>query len=265
MRSTGEVLGDISLFKPISQVQKTCNIHGIEYLEIVYPRYKTICPECRKDKEREREMAEKAAAETVQKQAHMARIDERMGYSRIPPRYQHKTVKAYQVDASNTQQIRNVEAVKDYAYEFTRGTHSGRNLAMLGNAGTGKTHLACAIGNHVIRNCGGQARFSSVAEINRLVREAKSYSSTVSESEVIEAFSAYDLLIIDEVGVQSGTEAESRALFDVFNERYQNLKPTILISNLDAADFVAAVGNRIADRIKEDGGEFLFFNWESAR
>ncbi|SNB82159.1 DNA replication protein DnaC [Kingella negevensis] len=98
-----------------------------------------------------------------------------------------------------------------------------------------------------------------------MVREAKSYSSTVSESEVIEAFSAYDLLIIDEVGVQSGTEAESRALFDVFNERYQNLKPTILISNLDAADFVAAVGNRIADRIKEDGGEFLFFNWESAR
>jgi putative replication protein dnaC len=72
-------------------------------------------------------------------------------------------------------------------------------------------------------------------------------------------------LIIDEVGVQSGTEAESRALFDVFNERYQNLKPTILISNLNAEDFVAAVGNRIADRIKEDGGEFLFFNWESAR
>jgi len=104
-----------------------------------------------------------------------------------------------------------------------------------------------------------------VAEINRLVREAKSFNSTVSESEVIEAFAAYDLLIIDEVGVQSGTEAESRALFDVFNERYQNLKPTILISNLNAEDFVAAVGNRIADRIKEDGGEFLFFNWESAR
>lgn len=137
--------------------------------------------------------------------------------------------------------------------------------AQLGDAGTGKTHLACAIGNHVIRNCGGQARFSSVAEINRLVREAKSFNSTVSESEVIEAFAAYDLLIIDEVGVQSGTEAESRALFDVFNERYQNLKPTILISNLNAEDFVAAVGNRIADRIKEDGGEFLFFNWESAR
>lgn len=265
MRSIGEVLGEMDMFKPLSETQKTCEIHGIEYLEIVYPRYKTTCPECRKDKEREREMAEKAAAETAQKQAHMARIDERMGYSRIPPRYQHKTVKAYQVDVTNVQQIRNVEAVKDYAYEFTRGKHSGRNLAMLGNAGTGKTHLACAIGNHVIRNCGGQARFSSVAEINRLVREAKSFNSTVSESEVIEALAAYDLLIIDEVGVQSGTEAESRALFDVFNERYQNLKPTILISNLNAEDFVAAVGNRIADRIKEDGGEFLFFNWESAR
>jgi hypothetical protein len=51
----------------------------------------------------------------------------------------------------------------------------------------------------------------------------------------------------------------------VFNERYQNLKPTILISNLNAEDFVTAVGNRIADRIKEDGGEVLMFNWESNR
>ena len=71
--------------------------------------------------------------------------------------------------------------------------------------------------------------------------------------------------MIDEVGVQSGTEAESRALFDVFNERYQNCKPTILLSNLCPTDFAAAVGDRIADRIKEDGGEVLLFNWESRR
>lgn len=265
MNSIGETLGEISLFKPLAKTQKICQRHGIEYTETVYPRYTTICPECRKEREQERETAEYEAAKTARKRADMARIDERMGYSRIPPRYRYKTVKGYVVDAANHQQAANVEAIKAYAQEFSSSRHSGRNLAMLGNAGTGKTHLACAVGNHVIRNCGGQARFSSVAEINRLVREAKSFDSAVRESEVIAAFAAYDLLIIDEVGVQSGTEAESRALFDVFNERYQNLKPTILISNLNAADFVAAVGERIADRIKEDGGEFLFFNWGSAR
>ena len=104
-----------------------------------------------------------------------------------------------------------------------------------------------------------------MAEINRIVRESKSYDSDVSESEVIAAFGGYDLLIIDEVGVQSGTEAESRALFDVFNERYQNMKPTILISNLSPEGFKAAVGDRIADRVKEDGGEVLIFDWESSR
>ena len=65
--------------------------------------------------------------------------------------------------------------------------------------------------------------------------------------------------------MQTGTDAESKALFDVFNERYQNLKPTVLISNLDAAGFVQAVGRRIADRVKEDGGEILSFDWESHR
>lgn len=95
--------------------------------------------------------------------------------------------------------------------------------------------------------------------------EAKSFSSDVTESQVIADFAGYDLLIIDEVGVQTGTDAESKALFDVFNERYQNLKPTVLISNLDAAGFVQAVGRRIADRVKEDGGEILSFDWESHR
>ena len=95
--------------------------------------------------------------------------------------------------------------------------------------------------------------------------EAKSFSSDVTESQVIADFAGYDLLIIDEVGVQTGTDAESKALFDVFNERYQNLKPTVLISNLDAEGFVQAVGRRIADRVKEDGGEILSFDWESHR
>lgn len=98
-----------------------------------------------------------------------------------------------------------------------------------------------------------------------MIRESKSYGNDVTESQVISDFAGYDLLIIDEVGMQSGTEAESRALFDVFNERYQQMKPTVLISNLDVAGFVQAVGKRISDRVKEDGGEILSFDWNSYR
>ena len=250
------------LFTPVSTSQKTCPKHGIEYTEEVYTRFTRGCPECAKEAEadrREREAAERAEAD---RQSELRRIEQRIGDSGIPKRFREKTIGGYRVENDKQRYI--VERFKVYATEFQTG-HSGRCLALLGNAGTGKTHLACAVARYVIRNCNGFARFTSVAEINRIVRESKSYDSEISESDVIAAFGGYDLLIIDEVGVQSGTEAESRALFDVFNERYQNMKPTILISNLSPEGFKAAVGDRIADRVKEDGGEVLIFDWESSR
>ncbi|MCP2041685.1 DNA replication protein DnaC [Neisseria sp. HSC-16F19] len=261
MQSIGSVLND--LFTPLSTAEKHCEKHGIDYTEQVFKRFTRGCPQCAAEAEEARKLDEAEKRKLAEREWYQKQIAERIGDSRIPLRFREKTVGGYRVE--NEQQRYIVERVKAYATEFNDGSHSGRCMTFLGNAGTGKTHLACAIGRHVIRNCNGVARFTSVAEINRLVREAKSFESEYTETDVIEAFGGYDLLIIDEVGVQSGTEAESRALFDVFNERYQNLKPTVLISNLDADGFKAAVGDRIADRVKEDGGEVLVFDWGSSR
>lgn len=250
------------LFRPILETKKTCPKHGITYVEKAYKHFTIGCPKCSEEKAKMQRKQEELAQLEKQKAQHNREKDKRFGVSHIPLRYREKTVCGY--EAKNNQQLAVVERIKAYASEF-KTKHSGRSLALLGNAGTGKTHLACAIANHVINNCNGFARFTSVSEINRLIRQAKSFESKHSESEIIEMLASYDLLIIDEVGVQSGTEAESRALFDVFNERYQEMKPTILISNLDIKGFIAAVGDRIVDRLKEDGGELLIFNWESYR
>lgn len=268
MKSIGEMMKSsntlYAMLTPLSETQKRCDKHGTDYTERVYRRYTQGCPECAKEEEEARKQAEEAALAARQADQQRRIIEQRIGLAGIPKRFAERTVAGYGVDADNRAQRYNVERIKAYAHEFSQG-HSGRNLALLGNPGTGKTHLACAVARHVIRNCGGMARFCSVSELNRTVREAKSYGSAYTESQVIAAFGGYDLLVIDEVGVQSGTDAESRALFDVFNERYQNCRPTILISNLDFDGLREAVGTRIADRVKEDGGEVLVFNWESYR
>ena len=268
MKTIGETMkegGFNRWIAPISETEKTCEKHGIQYTEQVFKMFTRGCPKCAEEREVARKAEEMTQREEAYKAHKQAQIEKRIGNSRIPKRFVDKTVGGYRVDAGNEQQQYIVDRIKTYAHEFSGGSHSGRNLALLGNAGTGKTHLACAVGRHVIQNCNGLARFASVSEINRLVREAKSFDSETTESEVIKAFAGYDLLIIDEVGIQSGTEAESRALFDVFNERYQAIKPTIMISNLLPEGFVGAVGDRIADRIKEDGGAMLVFDWGSAR
>lgn len=71
--------------------------------------------------------------------------------------------------------------------------------------------------------------------------------------------------MLDEVGVQFGSETEKLMLFDVLNERYEERRSTILLSNLDLNGVKGFLGERVFDRIREDGGQYIPFDWESFR
>ena len=78
-------------------------------------------------------------------------------------------------------------------------------------------------------------------------------------------FIGFDLLVIDEVGAQFGSDTEKLFIFDIIDGRYQDMKPTILISNLDIAGIKDVIGERCVDRLREGGGSMIAFNWESSR
>ena len=65
--------------------------------------------------------------------------------------------------------------------------------------------------------------------------------------------------------VQFGSDAEKLLLFDVLNERYERRKPTLMLSNLTAQEVAAYLGERVMDRLREDGGEVVVFDWASHR
>ncbi|NHX33749.1 ATP-binding protein, partial [Escherichia coli] len=82
---------------------------------------------------------------------------------------------------------------------------------------------------------------------------------------VIRIYTNPDLLIIDEVGVQFGSEAEKLILFEIINTRYERMKPTILISNQTREELGAFIGERVIDRMSDGGGCTLAFTWDSYR
>ena len=98
---------------------------------------------------------------------------------------------------------------------------TGRCAIFVGKPGTGKTHLAIGIALSIMQ----QQRSPVFVTVQRLIRRVKDSWRTKeeSESEVIDAFASPDLLILDEVGVQFGSEFEKQLLFDVLNERYEKL------------------------------------------
>ena len=99
----------------------------------------------------------------------------------------------------------------------------------------------------------------------RRIRNTWRRNADESDTDAIGALTSVDLLILDEVGIQCGTENEKLLIFDVLNERYERRLPTILLSNLGLEDVKQFLGERVYDRLREDGGEVVTFDWESHR
>ena len=138
-----------------------------------------------------------------------------------------------------------------------------RNFVLLGNCGTGKTHLACAVGMEAIRQ-GKTVLFATASEIIRRVQAAHK-STSETEWDLMNTFADLDLLIVDEVGVQYNTESANRIITEIVNARYNNELPTIFISNLDKQAFQAVMGDRAMSRMQEDGCVPFVCDWQDCR
>ena len=162
-------------------------------------------------------------------------------------------------------QLRGKGAAMAYANDWMGVRAVGRGAIFLGNVGTGKTHLAVSIGKHVMRKHGASVLFVSVQRAIRSIKDTWARGSSVTEAQAVALLTFPDLLILDEVGVQHGSEYERQVLFDVLNERYETRKPTIFLSNKTLDEFKVVMGERVMDRLREDGAPVVPFCWPSAR
>lgn len=218
------------------------------------------CPVCEAEAERERMERDQREA----RQQHLIRSIERAG---IPKRFQSKRLTDFK--PASPEQQHALKVCTEYAENFEDAIQAGRCMIFCGKAGTGKTHLSTAIANHVILG-GRTAIFSSVREIVGAVKATWRKGSAKTEQEALEPFAKVDLLVIDEVGVQFDTEAEKLVMFDVINRRYNDMRPMIVISNLpmespDGQSIRSVLGDRIIDRLRENGGKLVKFEWDSHR
>lgn len=107
------------------------------------------------------------------------------------------------------------------------------NLCLIGNSGTGKTHLAIALGLAACRQ-GWRVRFFTAAGlVNRLEEAQKQYQLDRFGDQLART----DLLICDELGYLSFSRAGAELLFQVFADRYER-KSLLVTSNLPFGDWV---------------------------
>ncbi|HEY8287071.1 MAG TPA: ATP-binding protein [Chloroflexota bacterium] len=119
-------------------------------------------------------------------------------------------------------------------------------LVIMGGYGTGKTHLAAAIGNYRL-SLGEPALFMVVPDLLDHLRSAYAPGSELGYDELFEAVRQTPLLILDDLGTQISTQWAQEKLYQLFNHRYIFRLPTVFTTNSSLDE----IGGRLASRMSD--------------
>lgn len=111
-------------------------------------------------------------------------------------------------------------------------------IVLLGNPGTGKTHLAIALGLSACQR-GYNVRFMTAAELVNTLVEARNEKSLLRLQGQLARVS---LLVIDELGYVPFSKTGAELLFEIFSQRYE--RGSVLVSsNLPFAEWTTVLGS----------------------
>lgn len=244
----------------LEQQPSSCLVHG-DYTAFridLGRAYWTGCPTCAADlvaKQADQEERKRHAEARGQIARYLA------SKAGLPPRLSKACFMHYQTHDSPAQASVK-QAVQTYAQVFP-DFDRGESLLLLGNPGTGKSHLAAAVVRHVVAKHLVPARYLCAQDLFFRVR-ASYDTRDETEAGIIDELVAPALLVIDELGIGRGTHHESDLLAAVLSRRYDAMKSSLLVSNLPLSETRDLLGARVTDRLVETA-DTLIFDWPSHR
>jgi DNA replication protein DnaC len=129
---------------------------------------------------------------------------------------------------------------KKLVLELARCEWIGRreNVLALGNSGTGKTHIALALGLAACQR-GLRVRFTTAAALVHELLEARDEKRLVRFQKHL---LRQELLIVDELGFVPLSKTGAEMLFEVFSQRYER-GSVLVTSNLPFAEWTEVLGS----------------------
>jgi DNA replication protein DnaC len=112
------------------------------------------------------------------------------------------------------------------------------NVLLLGNSGTGKTHVALALGLAACQR-GHRVRFTTTAALVHELMEARDEKRLLRFQKQL---ASYELLIVDELGFVPLSKTGAELLFEVFSQRYER-SSTLVTSNLPFQEWTEILGS----------------------
>lgn len=123
-----------------------------------------------------------------------------------------------------------------------RAVLEDKGIFIYGNTGVGKTYFLEAIAN---------AKRANPENFVALLVEFRDAMQKGSYFEKLQDFTNKEYLFIDDIGAEKLSDFVLEFLYLVVNKRYENMKRTILATNLNIDEFEQRYGERILSRIAE--------------
>jgi len=201
-----------------------------------------VCKGCGEKRDERQKELERLAQEQAEEQCYR----ELIRLANIPPKW--REVRFDTLDP-NIQPIAQ-RIAREYAQSFNRESPS-LVFYSPGN-GTGKTTLAACIANHVLHELRVPVMFAKARDIMLEIR--KTFSDHYeTEAEILNKTSYVDLLVLDDVGVDSPSEWIKSTYWTLMDRRFDWELPVVVTTNkpLDGR------GEVLADRIGEGAASRL--------
>ena len=145
----------------------------------------------------------------------------------------HRDLAGFDFEASKVDQklVRQLSTL-----EFT---DTAQNAVLIGGPGTGKTHLATAIGVSGIATKGKRVRFYSTVD---LVNELEKEKREGKAGRIALALTRLDLVILDELGYLPFSQAGGALLFHLLSKLYEHTS-VVITTNLSFSEWSAVFGD----------------------
>ena len=187
-------------------------------------------------------------------------LQQRIKNSGLNKRYLNSGFKNYVVACPAQENA--IKLCQAFAQQIISDHHP--NLLLIGTPGTGKTHLSASIIRNILHNSTKSARYYTSAEIAQKMMDTWSDPSR-SEKEVLDHFSSFDLLVIDEYGLHDRHEKRLELIHKVLYRRYDQMKSTLIVSNFNLDNIKQDLGMRLWSRLHENSLMIAPCYWEDRR
>jgi DNA replication protein DnaC len=170
--------------------------------------------------------------------------------TRIPKRYEHCTLEAYETDFTGaTRSLKHAHLsarkfVESYPLE-TRGT----GLLLTGSIGVGKTHLAVGILQALVQERGATGLFYDYRELLKQVQNSYNRQVQATELEILAPVFEAEVLVLDELGASKPTDNDRRTT--IITTNYANAAPLAGPQRDDMrSNREESLGDRIGERMR---------------